>query len=189
MKAKTIVLQSRDTVTVTVTVHCLYFCPEVRPQICNSGQGLYIRILPPDGAFTLKPWRQQPSLTVYRYRRVCGLLRTVFVDFAKAFDHVDDNVLVATLVSLVLPDVIVRWICAFLRQRRQRVKIGDVLSDWLQLGQLCGTVFQPISVCWTFHCQCSGNDWKCSCSRITVIVQRLTWRICCVAIFAPYKCH
>jgi len=47
-------------------------------------------------------------------------------------------------------------------------------------GQSCGTLFQPISVCWTFHCQCSGNDWKCSCSRITVIVQRPTWRICCV---------
>jgi len=26
-------------------------------------------------------------------------------------------------------------------------------------GQSWGTV-QPISVCWTFHCQCSGNDWK-----------------------------
>ena len=34
-----------------------------------------------------------------------------------------------------------------------------------------------------------GNDWKCSCSRITVIMQRLTWRICCVAKYAPYKCH
>jgi len=59
-------------------------------------------------------------------------------------------------------------------------------------GQSCGTVFQQISVCWIFPCipcQCSGNDWKCSCSRITVIVQRLTWRICCVAKFAPYKCH
>ena len=33
------------------------------------------------------------------------------------------------------------------------------------------------------------KHWKCSCSRITVIVQRLTWRICCVAKFAPYKCH
>jgi len=32
---------------------------------------------------------------------------------------------------------------------------------------------------WTFHSQCSGNDWKCSCSRITVIMQQLTWRICC----------
>jgi len=32
--------------------------------------------------------------------------------------------------------------------------------------QLRGTVFQPNSVCWTFHCQCSGNDWKCSCSDL-----------------------
>jgi len=41
-------------------------------------------------------------------------VRTVFVDFAKAFDHVDHNVLVSKLVALDLPDVIVRWICAFL---------------------------------------------------------------------------
>ena len=59
--------------------------------------------------------------------------RTVFVDFAKAFDHVNHNILVTKLVALGLPDVIVRWMCAFLRDRRQRVKIGDVLSDWLQL--------------------------------------------------------
>jgi len=38
--------------------------------------------------------------------------------------------------------------------------------------QSCRTVFQPNSVCWTFHSQCSGNDWKCSCSRITVIMLR-----------------
>jgi len=57
-------------------------------------------------------------------------VRTVFVDFAKAFDHVDHSVLVAKLVGLGLPDVIVRWMTAFLQERRQRVKIGDVLSDW-----------------------------------------------------------
>jgi len=44
-------------------------------------------------------------------------VRTVFVDFAKAFDHVDHNVMTA-----------------FLQERRQRVKFGDVLSDWLQLS-------------------------------------------------------
>jgi len=41
--------------------------------------------------------------------------RTVFVDFAKAFDHVDHNVLVATMVALRLPHVIVRWMCTFLQ--------------------------------------------------------------------------
>jgi len=55
-----------------------------------------------------------------RQRRVCTYIRTAFVDFAKAFDHVDHNVLVAKLVSLGLPDVIVRWMCAFLRQQQQR---------------------------------------------------------------------
>jgi len=37
----------------------------------------------------------------------------VFVDFAKAFHQVEPKVLVAKLVSLDLPDIIVRWICAF----------------------------------------------------------------------------
>jgi len=70
-------------------------------------------------------------------------VRTVFVDFTKAFDHVDHNVLVSKLVALGLPDVIVRWICAFLRQR---VKIGDILSDWLQLaGMPQGSYLGPLT--------------------------------------------
>ena len=73
--------------------------------------------------------------------------RTVFVDFAKAFDHVDHNVLVAKMVALGLPDVIVRWMCTFLQGRRQRVKIGDVLSDWLQLsaGMPQGSYLGPLT--------------------------------------------
>ena len=35
-------------------------------------------------------------------------VRTVFVDFKKAFDHVDHNVLVAKLTMLGLPAVIMR---------------------------------------------------------------------------------
>ena len=33
-------------------------------------------------------------------------VRTAFIDFAKAFDHVDHNILVAKLLSLDLPDII-----------------------------------------------------------------------------------
>ena len=33
-----------------------------------------------------------------------------------------------------LTSLIVRWICAYLRHRRRRVNIGDILSDWLQLA-------------------------------------------------------
>ena len=77
----------------------------------------------------------------------CDSIRTVFVDFAKAFDHVDHNVLVAKLAALGLPDVIVRWICSFLRDRRQRVKIGDIQSEWLQLaaGMPQGSYLGPLT--------------------------------------------
>jgi len=74
-------------------------------------------------------------------------VRTVFIDFAKAFDHVDHSVLVVKLVALGLPDVIVRWTGAFLRERRQRVKIGDALSDWLQMptGMPQGSHLDPLT--------------------------------------------
>jgi len=41
-------------------------------------------------------------------------VHSVFIDFAKAFNHIDHNILVDKLVALSLPDVIMRWICAFL---------------------------------------------------------------------------
>ena len=70
-------------------------------------------------------------------------VRVVFIDFAKAFDHVDHNMLVAKLMEFGLPDVIVRWMCSFLCHRRQRVKIGDVMSDWLVMD--AGSYLGPLT--------------------------------------------
>ena len=74
-------------------------------------------------------------------------MRTVFVDFAKTFDHVDHNILMAKMHALDLPDIIVRWMYSFLRDRRQRVKIGDVLSDWLHMvaGMPQGSYLGPLT--------------------------------------------
>jgi len=73
-------------------------------------------------------------------------VRIVFVDFAKAFDHVDHNILVDRMRSLGLSDIIIRWMCAFLREH-QRVKIGDALSDWLPViaGMPQGSYLSPLT--------------------------------------------
>jgi len=53
----------------------------------------------------------------------------VFIDFAKAFDRVDHKVLTSKLLALHLPDTIVQWVHSYMLHRRQRVKVGHVLSD------------------------------------------------------------
>ena len=74
-------------------------------------------------------------------------VRIVFIDFAKAFDRVDHNVLMSKLVDLDQPDIIVRWIYSYLLDRRQRVKVGDVLSDWLPqtAGMPQGSYLGPLT--------------------------------------------
>jgi hypothetical protein len=73
--------------------------------------------------------------------------RVVFIDFAKAFDHVDHNILVAKLLAYDLPDVIIRWMMSFLTDRHQRVKIGDNLSGWLKMaaGMPQGSFLGPLT--------------------------------------------
>ena len=60
-------------------------------------------------------------------------VRAVFIDFAKAFDHVDHNILVAKLIEFGLPDVIIRWMCSFLQHRRQRQR-----NHWRRDVRLAG---------------------------------------------------
>jgi len=75
--------------------------------------------------------------------------------------------------------------CALLSPANSLFHIREQTTETAVLpftDQSCGTVFQPNFVCWTLHCQCSRNDWKCSCSRITVTTQQLTWRISCLPV-------
>ena len=74
-------------------------------------------------------------------------IRAVFVDYAKAFDHVDHSILITRLITLGVPAYIIRWIFSFLDKRQQRVKIGTILSTWLQLngGMPQGTWLGPLT--------------------------------------------
>jgi hypothetical protein len=58
-------------------------------------------------------------------------VRVVFVDYAKAFDHVDHATVMNKLADLGVPPILLRWLHSFLMDRKQRVKIGTYFSDWL----------------------------------------------------------
>ena len=65
--------------------------------------------------------------------------QVVLLDYAKAFDRIDANILMKKLEAMAIPDPLLRWIECFLSNRRQRVKVGQSTSNWLDIW---GTVPQ-----------------------------------------------
>ena len=72
-----------------------------------------------------------------------------FSDFSKGFNLVDHNVLLGELDNLDVDPHLVRWITAFLTNRNQRVRAGEVLSTpiWLKSGTPQGTKLAPLLFC------------------------------------------
>ena len=56
-------------------------------------------------------------------------VRTALLDFHKAFDLVDHNILVGKLRTLGVKPTAINWIIDFLRDRKQRVKLNGVYSE------------------------------------------------------------
>ena len=59
--------------------------------------------------------------------------RIFFADFSKVFDLIDHSILMQELADLEVHPVLLSWIAAFLTSRKQAVRIGRTLSDWLTL--------------------------------------------------------
>ena len=78
----------------------------------------------------------QPS----QYLRIC------FLDFSKAFDHIDHNILVRKLLGLGVRRHLILWLCSFLSSRRQAVKFSSFLTEWqsTHAGVPQGTKLGPI---------------------------------------------
>ena len=60
-------------------------------------------------------------------------VRVVCLGYRKAFDLVDHGILAAKFLGLRIPRGIARWVCDFLLDRRQRVKLSsNCFSKWAQ---------------------------------------------------------
>ncbi len=70
----------------------------------------------------------------YLHANRMNISRVLLLDYLKAFDLVDHNILVKMLYSYFVPDILVYWIGSFLSDRRQRVRIGQEISDWLHMN-------------------------------------------------------
>ena len=67
-------------------------------------------------------------------------ITAIFFDFAKAFDLVDHEL------SSSLPEWLISWIAAYLTKRKQRVKLGNIETEWkdVQAGVIQESVLGPI---------------------------------------------
>ena len=63
-----------------------------------------------------------------------NMIHIPLLDFSKAFDRVDHNILMRKLAGLGLPNFSIQWLTALLMDRKQRVKIGSVESDWVSIN-------------------------------------------------------
>ena len=60
-------------------------------------------------------------------------VRTALLDFRKAFDLMNHNILVGKLHILGGKPTAIKWIIDLLKDRKQRVKLNGVYSDWLNV--------------------------------------------------------
>ena len=71
------------------------------------------------------------------------LVRSCLIDFSKAFDRIDHNILLYKLQLLSVPPLLLNWCADFLRNRQQRVMVGQSKSSW---KSVCAGVPQGIKL-------------------------------------------
>ena len=73
-------------------------------------------------------------------------LRACFLDLSKAFDRINHTIVITKLVGLGVSRSIIPWSCSFLTDRRQCIKLGQSVSQWLlgRAGIQQGTKRGPV---------------------------------------------
>ena len=62
-----------------------------------------------------------------------NFIQVVPLDYAKAFDHIDPNILLRKLENMNILDELLKWVESFLTKRTQRVQIGSTTSEWQEI--------------------------------------------------------
>jgi ribonuclease P/MRP protein subunit RPP40 len=75
----------------------------------------------------------------------CQSVSCLLVDFRKAFDRVDHTTVLRKMSEWNIDDSVLKWMRSYLSDRRQRVKVGNVVSPWLHPngGMPQGSYFGP----------------------------------------------
>ena len=75
-----------------------------------------------------------------------GIVGTVLMDLSKAYDCIPHDLLIAKLQAYGLSSKSLYFLNSYLKGRKQRVKIGDKTSDWLEIlfGVPQGSILGPI---------------------------------------------
>ena len=75
-----------------------------------------------------------------------NIVQTCMIDFAKAFDRIDHDIILRKVQTLEVHPLLINWIADFLRNCQQRVKLVDCFSNWLPkpAGVPQGTKLAPI---------------------------------------------
>lgn len=63
-----------------------------------------------------------------------GSVRALFVDFKKAFDIVNHNILFNKLKKFNISHCLLKWVASYLFQRTQRVRVHNQISSWKTLS-------------------------------------------------------
>ncbi len=105
------------------------------------------------------------------------LVRIVFIDFSKAFDRVNHHILLGKLREHEVPEFIVSWLASFLCNRNQRVKIGNIQSNWchIKAGVPQGTLIGPVA--FLIHI----NDLQTCVNNIKYVDDASMWEGCHVS--------
>ena len=75
------------------------------------------------------------------------VIRVIFLDFTKAFDLIDHNILLSDLKEVGVRPALLPWLASYLSQRQQRVKFDGKLSEfqYINAGVPQGSKIGPFS--------------------------------------------